>query len=235
LGITVPAIGRPFVGYERRRKSMASADGRGGEGYLSGCPVIAQKRPRSDFSGLDGTSPSLRGFWAFLAAWLSPALGDRSGDRWSMCRDGLGMWACPLSGREPWRRLPLVFGLPLGFGFSSRFRSLILEMATAIAVAAIPIRNPITSRPISANPPGHAGRLPGGGERIKVRVFGAFSARSRPGRKARNPRTAEAVAVPDRRFVPFKPGLDLRRDVEEGSDGSAETGAACARESILLG
>jgi len=68
-----------------------------------------------------------------------------------------------------------------------------------------------------------------------VRGFGAFSARSRPGRKARNPRTGEAVAIPDRRFVPFKPGLDLHRDVEEGSDGSAETGAACARERILLG
>jgi integration host factor subunit beta len=67
------------------------------------------------------------------------------------------------------------------------------------------------------------------GERIEVRGFGAFSTRSRPGRKARDPRTGEAVAVPDRRFVHFKPGLDLRRDVEEGSDGSAQTGGACAR------
>ena len=55
------------------------------------------------------------------------------------------------------------------------------------------------------------------GERIELRGFGAFAVHSRPGRKARNPRTGEAVAVPDRRFVHFKPGRDLRRDVDDGA------------------
>jgi len=52
------------------------------------------------------------------------------------------------------------------------------------------------------------------GERIELRGFGAFSLHCRPSRKARNPQTGEPVPVPERRFVHFKPGGKLRREVD---------------------
>jgi integration host factor subunit beta len=48
------------------------------------------------------------------------------------------------------------------------------------------------------------------GERIEVRGFGSFSLHYRPPRVGRNPKTGEAVQVPDK-FVPhFKPGKEMR-------------------------
>ena len=46
--------------------------------------------------------------------------------------------------------------------------------------------------------------------RVELRGFGAFSVRSRPARKGRNPRTGEAVDVPDKRVPYFKPGKEMR-------------------------
>lgn len=62
------------------------------------------------------------------------------------------------------------------------------------------------------------------GERIEVRGFGSFSLHYRPPRVGRNPKTGEAVHVPDK-FVPhFKPGKELRERVNNGADaGVAET------------
>jgi integration host factor subunit beta len=54
------------------------------------------------------------------------------------------------------------------------------------------------------------------GDRIEVRGFGSFSLHYRPPRVGRNPKTGEAVHVPDK-FVPhFKPGKELRERVNNG-------------------
>jgi len=53
-------------------------------------------------------------------------------------------------------------------------------------------------------------RLSDGG-RVELRGFGAFSTRHRDGRKGRNPRTGEAVDVPEKRVPYFKPGKDMRQ------------------------
>ncbi len=54
-----------------------------------------------------------------------------------------------------------------------------------------------------------AERLADGG-RVELRGFGAFSTREREARKGRNPRTGEAVSVPDKRVPYFKPGKEMR-------------------------
>jgi nucleoid DNA-binding protein len=48
---------------------------------------------------------------------------------------------------------------------------------------------------------------------IELRNFGVFKVKKRKPRKARNPRTGEAVMVPARRTVTFKPGMDLMKKV----------------------
>jgi integration host factor subunit beta len=48
------------------------------------------------------------------------------------------------------------------------------------------------------------------GDRVELRGFGAFSVKNRPARTGRNPRTGDAVHVPQK-YVPFfKTGKDLR-------------------------
>jgi integration host factor subunit beta len=54
-----------------------------------------------------------------------------------------------------------------------------------------------------------AERLAQGG-RVELRGFGAFSTRHRDARKGRNPRTGDAVDVPEKRVPYFKPGKDMR-------------------------
>ena len=48
------------------------------------------------------------------------------------------------------------------------------------------------------------------GDRIEIRGFGGFSTVHRDARMGRNPKTGEMVSVPGRRFLHFKPGLNLR-------------------------
>ena len=45
--------------------------------------------------------------------------------------------------------------------------------------------------------------------RIELRNFGVFAVKGRRPRRARNPRTGEAVDVPARRVVTFKPGRQM--------------------------
>jgi len=52
-----------------------------------------------------------------------------------------------------------------------------------------------------------------GGDRIEVRGFGSFSLHYRPPRMGRNPKTGEAVEVPDKHVPHFKPGKELRERV----------------------
>jgi len=51
------------------------------------------------------------------------------------------------------------------------------------------------------------------GERIEVRGFGSFSLHYRPPRVGRNPKTGEAVSVPNKYVPHFKPGKNLRERV----------------------
>jgi integration host factor subunit beta len=48
------------------------------------------------------------------------------------------------------------------------------------------------------------------GGRVELRGFGAFSTRQRDARKGRNPRTGDAVHVPEKRVPYFKPGKEMR-------------------------
>ena len=65
------------------------------------------------------------------------------------------------------------------------------------------------------------------GERIEVRGFGSFSLHHRPARIGRNPKTGEAVQVPDKYVPHFKPGKELRERV----DGQGKVAAKTAAES----
>ena len=57
-------------------------------------------------------------------------------------------------------------------------------------------------------------RLAEGG-RVELRGFGASSTRERGARKGRNPRTGEAVEVPEKKVPYFKPGKEMRRVVND--------------------
>jgi DNA-binding protein HU-beta/integration host factor subunit beta len=49
--------------------------------------------------------------------------------------------------------------------------------------------------------------------RIELRNFGVFEVRERRPRRARNPRTGEAVDVPAKLVVTFKPGREMGKRV----------------------
>ena len=51
--------------------------------------------------------------------------------------------------------------------------------------------------------------------RIEIRGFGSFSVNHRPPRMGRNPRSGEAVAIPEKRVPHFKPGKALREAVDQ--------------------
>ena len=52
------------------------------------------------------------------------------------------------------------------------------------------------------------------GEKIELRNFGVFKIKQRRSRLGRNPRTGQAVPVPPRKVVVFKPGLDMKKKVK---------------------
>ena len=51
------------------------------------------------------------------------------------------------------------------------------------------------------------------GGRVEIRGFGVFSAKDRPARKSRNPRTGDAVDVVDKRIPFFKAGRVISRRI----------------------
>ena len=55
----------------------------------------------------------------------------------------------------------------------------------------------------------------GRGDRVELRGFGAFVVKRRRARLGRNPRTGEAVAVPEKGAPFFKPGKQLRERVND--------------------
>ena len=52
------------------------------------------------------------------------------------------------------------------------------------------------------------------GERIEIRGFGGFDLHHRPPRIARNPKTGEAVKLPAKVALHFKPGKDMKDRVD---------------------
>ena len=48
------------------------------------------------------------------------------------------------------------------------------------------------------------------GDKVSLPGFGTFEVKTRPARTSRNPRTGEAVAVPEKRVPTFKPGKALK-------------------------
>jgi integration host factor subunit beta len=57
------------------------------------------------------------------------------------------------------------------------------------------------------------------GDRVELRGFGAFSVKQRDARVGRNPRTGEAVDVPEKRVPFFKTGKDLRDRINAAKNG----------------
>lgn len=51
--------------------------------------------------------------------------------------------------------------------------------------------------------------------RIELRNFGVFQVKERKARQARNPRTGEAVQIPKRFVVSFKPGKEMQQRVRQ--------------------
>ena len=49
--------------------------------------------------------------------------------------------------------------------------------------------------------------------RLELRNFGVFEVKQRRPRRARNPRTGQAVTVPAKRVVTFKPGREMEERV----------------------
>ena len=56
------------------------------------------------------------------------------------------------------------------------------------------------------------------GERIEIRGFGGFDLRHRPPRISRNPKTGEAITLPTKVVLHFKPGKDLKDRVNASRD-----------------
>jgi len=59
------------------------------------------------------------------------------------------------------------------------------------------------------------------GERIEIRGFGSFSLHYRAPRIGRNPKTGESVPLPAKYVPHFKPGKELRDQVNDSLQGGA--------------
>lgn len=52
------------------------------------------------------------------------------------------------------------------------------------------------------------------GEKVKISSFGCFEVKHKRARKGRNPQTGEAITLPARKVVTFKPSQGLREGVK---------------------
>ena len=52
------------------------------------------------------------------------------------------------------------------------------------------------------------------GETVELRNFGVFKVKMRKGRMGRNPRTGDAVPIPEKKVVTFKSGLVMKQRVK---------------------
>ena len=74
-------------------------------------------------------------------------------------------------------------------------------------------------------------------ERIELRNFGVFEVKKRAARTARNPRTGEAVFVPEKYVVTFKPGKTMEERVlaleeKKNAERRAEAEAAASEHTV---
>jgi integration host factor subunit beta len=67
------------------------------------------------------------------------------------------------------------------------------------------------------------------GKRIEIRGFGSFSLSYRPARQGRNPKTGEVIAVPGKYVPHFKPGKELRLQIDRATDTSSKPDEPPAR------
>jgi len=51
------------------------------------------------------------------------------------------------------------------------------------------------------------------GETVELRNFGVFKVKTRKPRAGRNPKTGEAVPIPERKKVTFKPGMIMKKKI----------------------
>lgn len=49
------------------------------------------------------------------------------------------------------------------------------------------------------------------GDRVEIRGFGSFRISERKAREGRNPKTGEAIQIPARRVIQFRPGKQLNQ------------------------
>jgi nucleoid DNA-binding protein len=63
------------------------------------------------------------------------------------------------------------------------------------------------------------------GGRIELRNFGVFEVKERKPRRARNPRTGEAVHVPAHFVVSFRPGREMAKRIRRMTEAPVETAA----------
>lgn len=59
------------------------------------------------------------------------------------------------------------------------------------------------------------------GRRVEIRNFGSFSVHHRPARVGRNPKTGEAVSIPEKHVPHFKPGKGLQDSIQSSESRSA--------------
>lgn len=69
------------------------------------------------------------------------------------------------------------------------------------------------------------------GKRVEIRGFGSFSAHHRAARLGRNPRSQEAVSIPQKRVARFKMGRALREAMGMDIDAGRSTDANAGRDS----
>lgn len=62
--------------------------------------------------------------------------------------------------------------------------------------------------------------------RVEIRGFGSFSVNIRPPRIGRNPKTGARVVVPAKLVPHFKPGVEMRKRVNNGETESSKRFAA---------
>jgi len=53
------------------------------------------------------------------------------------------------------------------------------------------------------------------GDRVEIRGFGSFRISERKAREGRNPKTGEAIQIPARRVIQFRPGKQLNQMINE--------------------
>lgn len=58
------------------------------------------------------------------------------------------------------------------------------------------------------------------GGRVEIRGFGSFSLNFHPARQGRNPKNGDVVAVPPKWAPHFKPGKELRQNVNAASNST---------------